>query len=81
VSVFKYTQRYEYLRIFIGTVVTMAPYHWGKTAVTGCAGHLISNTEARVIKENGSLAGYGETGELHVRGPHNALAYYKNEAA
>ncbi|KAH7108113.1 phenylacetyl-CoA ligase [Auriculariales sp. MPI-PUGE-AT-0066] len=63
------------------TVVTMAPYHWGNRAVTGCAGHMVCNTEARVVKPDGSLGGYGDTGELHVRGPQMALAYYKNEAA
>lgn len=63
------------------TVVTMAPLKWGNNAVEGCAGHLVSNTVARVIKEDGTQGGYGDTGELHVRGPQNALAYYNNEAA
>lgn len=45
----------------------MAPYRWGKTAVKGCAGHLVNNTVARVVKPDGTLGKYGETGELHVR--------------
>ena len=59
----------------------MAPHHWGSKAVTGCAGHLLNNTIARVVKEDGSLGSYGDTGELQVRGPQMALEYYKNEVA
>lgn len=58
----------------------MAPYNW-KTGVLGCAGQLIGNTEAKVVKEDGSLADYDESGELYVRGPQNAIAYFNNEVA
>ncbi|KZV82519.1 acetyl-CoA synthetase-like protein [Exidia glandulosa HHB12029] len=67
--------------VLTGTVVTMAPPYWGKAAVKGCAGLLVNNTVARVLKEDGTFGKYGETGELHVRGPQMALAYYNNEAA
>ena len=35
----------------------------------GCAGFLIPGMEARVVKADGTLAQFGEPGELHLRSP------------
>ncbi|THH06349.1 hypothetical protein EW145_g4156 [Phellinidium pouzarii] len=47
----------------------------------GSAGQLIPETTARVVKADGTLAGYDEEGELHVTGPQMALRYTNNEEA
>lgn len=47
----------------------------------GCAGVLIPGLTARVVKPDGTLAKYGEPGELVVTGPAMALGYYKNPQA
>ncbi|TFY78134.1 hypothetical protein EWM64_g5883 [Hericium alpestre] len=44
-------------------------------------GILLPGCEARIVREDGSEAGYDEPGELLVRGGHVALGYWKNEAA
>jgi acyl-CoA synthetase (AMP-forming)/AMP-acid ligase II len=44
-------------------------------------GILCPNLEARILREDGSDADYGEVGELIVRGPTNALGYWNNESA
>jgi acyl-CoA synthetase (AMP-forming)/AMP-acid ligase II len=38
----------------------------------------LSGWEAKVVKEDGSLAGYNEPGELVLRGPAVALRYEGN---
>jgi 4-coumarate--CoA ligase len=45
------------------------------------SGVLIPGTVARVVKPDGSLAGYDESGELVVRSPSVALGYANNEQA
>jgi acyl-CoA synthetase (AMP-forming)/AMP-acid ligase II len=45
------------------------------------AGKLLPGVEARVIKSDGTLAHYGEAGELVVRGPAHALGYLNDEKA
>ncbi|KZS98390.1 phenylacetyl-CoA ligase [Sistotremastrum niveocremeum HHB9708] len=62
------------------TTVTMLPSTEPR-GIAGCAGRLISGTEAKVLKPDGSLAGYDEEGELMVKGPQNALRYQNNEKA
>lgn len=47
----------------------------------GSAGQVLPGIEMKVVKEDGELAGPGEPGELMVRGPSNALGYFKNEKA
>ena len=42
---------------------------------------LIPGTVARVVKPDGSLAGYDEPGELVVKSPSVALGYANNEQA
>ncbi|KAF9047218.1 amp dependent CoA ligase [Rhodocollybia butyracea] len=44
-------------------------------------GELIPGIVARLIKKDGSLAGYNEPGELHVKTPSAALGYYGNVKA
>jgi acyl-coenzyme A synthetase/AMP-(fatty) acid ligase len=47
----------------------------------GSSGQLLPGILARVVKSDGSLAGYGEPGELVVKSPANALCYANNEQA
>lgn len=52
-----------------------------RTGTPGCAGFLIPGVEARVIKADGTLAQFGELGELHLKSPALALGYYNNPTA
>ncbi|KAG8695152.1 hypothetical protein FRC08_008005 [Ceratobasidium sp. 394] len=64
------------------TSVLMTPIeHFGSSVVPGSAGRLLPNTTARVVKLDGTLAGYDEPGELVVAGPQMALRYANNEKA
>ncbi|KAG8786434.1 hypothetical protein FRC12_016555 [Ceratobasidium sp. 428] len=64
------------------TSVVMAPIeHMGSAGVPGSAGRLFPNTTAKVVKQDGTLAGYDEPGELVVAGPQMALRYANNEKA
>jgi len=47
----------------------------------GSAGRLITNVEAKVVKDDGTLAGYDESGELLVRSPSVALRYENDPQA
>lgn len=47
----------------------------------GSAGQLVPGCSARVVKPDGSLAGYDEEGELHITGPNMALRYTNDEKA
>lgn len=62
------------------TVVTMFPTSQ-QIGTLGSAGQLIPGAIARVVKPDGTLAGYGEEGELHVNTPSSALRYLNNEIA
>ncbi|CUA71013.1 isoleucyl-tRNA synthetase [Rhizoctonia solani] len=65
------------------TIVTMVPLEHapGSGGVPGSAGRLIQNTIAKVVKPDGTLAGYDEPGELVVTGPQMTLRYEHNEVA
>jgi acyl-coenzyme A synthetase/AMP-(fatty) acid ligase len=45
------------------------------------AGHLFPGVKARVVKLDGTEAGYDEPGELIIWTPSRALGYYNNEQA
>ena len=47
----------------------------------GSVGHIIPGTVVRLVKEDGTLAGYNEPGELVVKTPSLAMGYYEDEAA
>ncbi|EDR13168.1 uncharacterized protein LACBIDRAFT_308714 [Laccaria bicolor S238N-H82] len=52
-----------------------------KRGKSGSSGVLIPGTVARVVKPDGSLAGYDEPGELVIKSPSVALGYANNEQA
>ncbi|QRV82002.1 AMP binding enzyme [Ceratobasidium sp. AG-Ba] len=63
-------------------LVTMVTLEHAKTGGSpGSAGQLINNTTAKIVKPDGTLAGYDEPGELVVAGPQMSLRYENNEAA
>ncbi|TFK68448.1 acetyl-CoA synthetase-like protein [Pluteus cervinus] len=47
----------------------------------GSAGRLLPGIQARVVKADGTAAGYGEPGELVVRGESMALGYFNDQKA
>lgn len=62
------------------TTVCMFPWHQ-RLGTLGSAGQFAPGIRARVVKEDGSLATYGEQGELVVTGPSMALGYTNNAVA
>lgn len=58
----------------------MFPLHQ-RIGSLGSVGQLIPGTIARVIKDDGSLAGYDEPGELIVKTPSLAMGYLHDEVA
>ncbi|KAH7884920.1 hypothetical protein F5I97DRAFT_1296635 [Phlebopus sp. FC_14] len=52
-----------------------------KLGVPGSAGKLVPGAVARVVKEDGTLAGYNEPGELMIKSPSLAVGYWNNEEA
>lgn len=52
-----------------------------KIGVPGSAGRLLPGVVARVVKPDGSLAGFNEPGELRVKTPSLALGYWNDEQA
>ncbi|KAF7299230.1 Phenylacetyl-CoA ligase [Mycena indigotica] len=62
------------------TVVSLWPIT-RKRGQSGSAGELIPGVIARVLKPDGTLGGYNEIGELMVKVPSAALAYYNNPQA
>ncbi len=75
-----YTDRTRAGMTEIATGVTHIP-HDRKVATPGSAGVLLPGFIARVVKPDGSLAGYNEPGELHLNTPSRSLGYLDNPAA
>ncbi|KAG8817512.1 hypothetical protein FRC17_011198 [Serendipita sp. 399] len=46
-----------------------------------CSGGLLPGMEARIVREDGTEAEYGEVGELWLKGPNIAMGYYGNPKA
>jgi 4-coumarate--CoA ligase len=44
-------------------------------------GKILPGVICRVVKDDGSLGGYGDKGELYVKTPASALYYLDNEQA
>ncbi|CAO1615029.1 unnamed protein product [Sympodiomycopsis kandeliae] len=63
----------------LSTVITMHPI--GMKPVSGSAGRLFPNVEARVVTPEGKDCGIDESGELWIRGPTNTLGYLNNQKA
>ncbi|KAF8332096.1 amp dependent CoA ligase [Cantharellus anzutake] len=61
--------------------ITMWPLEQNKGGTPGSAGRLLPGLKAKVVKSDGTLAGYGEPGELVVHGPSMALRYENNPKA
>ena len=47
----------------------------------GSAGVLMAGVEAQIVRDDGTLAGPKEPGELWIKGENVALGYWKNEKA
>lgn len=62
------------------TTITMVPWDQ-RIGTLGSAGQFVTGIRAKVVKEDGSLATYGEQGELVVSGPAMALRYSNNAEA
>ncbi|KAF9465775.1 phenylacetyl-CoA ligase [Collybia nuda] len=62
------------------TATTMWPITQ-KRGASGSGGQLLPGTVARVVKTDGSLAGYDEAGELIIKTPSVALGYANNAEA
>ncbi|KAH9949803.1 hypothetical protein B0H21DRAFT_726036 [Amylocystis lapponica] len=64
------------------SVMLRLPSHMtGENTPAGGTGTLLAGMEARILREDGSEAGYDEAGELFVRGGNVALGYWGDEAA
>jgi 4-coumarate--CoA ligase len=62
------------------TTISMMPPIRNRDSLNS-AGQLLPGVIAKVVKEDGTLAGPSEPGELFVKQPSNALGYLNNEQA
>ncbi|KAJ7935443.1 amp dependent CoA ligase [Mycena leptocephala] len=60
-------------------ILAMTPI--SRPCSSGSVGMLLPGVQARVVKSDGTLAGYNEPGELVVKTPSLALGYHKNQEA
>ncbi|KAH6912861.1 phenylacetyl-CoA ligase [Coprinopsis sp. MPI-PUGE-AT-0042] len=66
------------------TEMCTAPVSWPTSqthGIPGSSGHLLPGTVAKVVKPDGSLAAYGEPGDLWIKTPSAALGYANNVQA
>ncbi|KAF7365573.1 hypothetical protein MVEN_00430700 [Mycena venus] len=61
----------------VAGILAMPPLN--RRIATGSGGRLLPGNTARVVKQDGTLAGPGETGELYIKGPSLATHYVNNE--
>ncbi|KAI8989130.1 hypothetical protein BD414DRAFT_486129 [Trametes punicea] len=52
-----------------------------RVGTLGCAGVLLPGMVARVVKHDGTLAGFDELGELHLKSPSLAIGYLNDPRA
>ncbi|RPD61667.1 acetyl-CoA synthetase-like protein [Lentinus tigrinus ALCF2SS1-7] len=64
----------------ISTGVTFIP-HDRQVDASGSAGLMLPGLIARVVRPDGSLAGYDEPGELHLHTPSRSIGYLNNPTA
>jgi len=62
------------------TTVTMTPLSQ-RLGTPGSVGHFLPGIRAKVVKSDGTLAGYDEAGELVATGPNMTLGYANNPQA
>ena len=71
--------------VFIGMTETSTaiafPQRDQHIGTPGSAGRILPGVTVKVVRPDGSLAPLGETGELVVKSPSNALGYLDNEKA
>lgn len=61
------------------SVTLFAPDEYDPTHAS--VGYLVANMQAKIVKDDGTEAGYNEEGEALIRGPNIFKGYYRNEAA
>lgn len=53
----------------------------GDDDFSGSVGYLFPNTDCKLLDDDGKEVGAGQPGEIHLKGPHVCLSYWRNEAA
>jgi 4-coumarate--CoA ligase len=63
------------------TAISMVPLSRTREDEINSCGKILPGVICRVLKDDGSLGGYGDKGELYVKTPSSALCYLDNEQA